>query len=286
MFQGPVSPPSGGKHYNPSLQPFLLPNPRQANRVSCVSESVGIAADVRGPSAPSLLVWLRSSPRGKVELMNSSAFEMDVVTSQMFMQNCYILRAPKSQDCLVVDPGVDIEAILNLLRRKDLRVAAILNTHGHLDHIAGNQAVKEAFPKAPLVIGQGDAFKLTDPAANLSAGYGVEIVSPPADQTVQHGQVLEMAGLKLEVRDTPGHSSGHVVFVLPDAEPIQVIGGDVLFAGSVGRTDFPDGDMQQLVESIHQQLFTLPDDTVVWPGHGPATTVGEERRSNPFCALG
>ena len=111
------------------------------------------------------------------------------------------------------------------------------------------------------------------------------MVSPPADRTVREGDVLELAGMKLEVWETPGHSAGHVVFVAREAQPVRVFGGDVLFAGSIGRTDFPDGSWDQLRKSIHEKLFTLPDETVVYSGHGPATTIGEEKRTNPFVGL-
>jgi hydroxyacylglutathione hydrolase len=163
---------------------------------------------------------------------------------------------------------------------------AILNTHGHADHIAGNAALKDQFPRCPLVIGAGDADKLTDPVGNLSANYGVPLVSPPADRTVGEGDVLDLAGVRWTVRETPGHSRGHVVFISRELAPILVLGGDVLFAGSVGRTDFPDGDPAELVGSIRGKLFTLPDETLVLPGHGPPTTIGEEKRSNPFVGVG
>jgi len=161
-----------------------------------------------------------------------------------------------------------------------LTAAVILNTHGHVDHIAGNAALKASFPDAPLVIGLGDAAMLTDPMLNMSGLAGVAITSPPADRTVQEGDVVDMAGLRLEVLGIPGHSPGHVVFVLRDG-PV-VFGGDVLFAGSIGRTDFPGGDLEQLLSGIRAKLWPLPDQTRVYPGHGPPTTVGDEKRTNPF----
>ena len=159
-------------------------------------------------------------------------------------------------------------------------------THGHSDHIAGNEAMKQRYPDCPIVIGRGDAAKLTDPALNLSAAFGAYLVSPPADVLLDEGQIYQAAGFDLEVRDIPGHSCGHVVFVWHDSEPKLVFGGDVLFAGSIGRTDFPDGSFEQLASGIHAKLFTLPDDTIVLPGHGPATTVGHEKRNNPFVGEG
>ncbi len=162
-----------------------------------------------------------------------------------------------------------------------MHVAAILNTHGHADHIAGNAALKQAFPNAPVIIGSGDAIMLTDAEANLSAPFGMAITSPAADRTVGEGDTVEAAGLTFEVRDIPGHSPGHVVF-LYRAVPSLVFGGDVLFRGSIGRTDFPGGSHALLLSGIREKLFALPDDTVVYPGHGPVTKVGYEKRTNPF----
>ena len=184
----------------------------------------------------------------------------------------------------MVDPGFEPELILDYLRRENLDVEAILNTHGHVDHIAGNEALKRAFPGAPLIIGgQNEAHLLTDPRANVSALSGMSITSPPADRLVADGEILELpsAGLTLQVREIPGHSPGSVVFYCDQFQPPFVLQEDVLFAGSVGRTDLG-GDQAQLFRGIRTSLFTLPGETVVWPGHGPSTTLGKEQRSNPF----
>src|SRR5688572_19004584 len=183
---------------------------------------------------------------------------------------------------MVVDPGLEPDRILDELEQRDWAPATILNTHGHADHIAGNAALKTRWPHTPLIIGLGDASKLTDPIGNLSAGFGLPLVSPTADRTVVEGEILEFCGIRWTVYETPGHSSGHVVFIAEELTPVLVLGGDVLFAGSVGRTDFPDSDPKALFSSIREKLFVLPDDTVVLPGHGPPTTVGREKRSNPF----
>ena len=141
--------------------------------------------------------------------------------------------------------------------------------------------MKQAFPAAPLIIGRNEAQLLTDPDANLSAPFGMPLTSPPADRLVADGERLELAGLSFEVREIPGHSPGSVVFVCDQFDPTFVFGGDVLFAGSVGRTDLG-GNTAQLLSGIRAKLFNLPDDTLVFPGHGPVTTVGQERRTNPF----
>jgi len=181
----------------------------------------------------------------------------------------------------VFDPGLQPDLILDLLREQGLEVAAIVNTHGHADHIGGNAALKDAFPRAPVIIGTNDAVMLTDAEANLSAPFGFPVTSPPADRTVAEGDTVEVAGLAFEVHDVPGHSPGHVVYVYRSC-PILVFGGDVLFRGSIGRTDFPGGSHALLLQGIREKLFMLPPDTVVYPGHGPVTKVGYEKTTNPF----
>jgi glyoxylase-like metal-dependent hydrolase (beta-lactamase superfamily II) len=134
------------------------------------------------------------------------------------------------------------------------------------------------------MIGAGDAAKLTDPNGNLSAQYGLPITSPPADRLLREGDKVSLAGIELDVLETPGHSAGHIVFVWKEPTPWVVFGGDVLFQGSIGRSDFPDGSFEELAASIRTKLYTLPDDTQVLPGHGPPTTIGMEKRTNPFVS--
>jgi glyoxylase-like metal-dependent hydrolase (beta-lactamase superfamily II) len=211
----------------------------------------------------------------------SEPLQIHTIVSRPFQENTYVVWRTGRADALVIDPGLEPGLILDFLREQGLTAAAVLNTHGHLDHIGGNAALKEAFPQAPLVIGAGDAKMLTDPEANLSALLELPMVSPPADRLLREGDVVEAAGVRLEVVDLPGHSPGHVVFVCRE-DPLVVFGGDVLMRGSVGRTDFPGGDPRQLFTGIRGKLFALPPETVVYPGHGPVTTVGHEKRTNPF----
>ncbi|MBV9098277.1 MAG: MBL fold metallo-hydrolase, partial [Frankiaceae bacterium] len=139
-----------------------------------------------------------------------------------------------------------------------------------------------AFPNAPLIIGRNEARLLGDADANLSRPFGLAITSPPADRLVDEGKRLELAGFTFEVREIPGHSPGSVVFVCEAWRPAFVFGGDVLFAGSIGRTDLPGGSWDQMQDSLRRVALALPDETVVRPGHGPDTTIGRERATNPF----
>jgi len=211
----------------------------------------------------------------------ADAIQIHTIISLPFEENTYVVWLPGRRDALVIDPGLEPELILDFLRQEALDVAAILNTHGHADHIGGNEALKQAYPQAPLIIGAREAPLLTDAQANLSAPFGLPIISPEADRLVREGDVVEAAGLRLEVLDIPGHSPGHIVFVLRQ-DPILVFGGDVLFRGSIGRYDFPGSDGNLLREGIRSKLFAFPPETVVYPGHGPVTTVGYEKRTNPY----
>jgi hydroxyacylglutathione hydrolase len=210
-----------------------------------------------------------------------SDYVIESVESAPFGQVSYLVWRRGRTDALVVDPGFDPGTILRLLGRHGLQLSAILNTHGHVDHIAGNAAMKAAFPEVPLIIGRNDASMLGDAGANLSAPFGEPVTSPPADRLVDDGERLELAGLSFEVREIPGHSPGSVVFVCDQFDPPFVFGGDVLFNGSIGRADLG-GNGPQLLAGIRAKLLTLPDGALVLPGHGPMTTIGAERRSNPF----
>ncbi|MBX9680787.1 MAG: MBL fold metallo-hydrolase [Gemmataceae bacterium] len=210
-----------------------------------------------------------------------SRLEIRTIESLPFQENTYVVWLTGRTDCLVIDPGLEPDLIFEVLQENGLKPAAILNTHGHGDHIGGNEALKKAYPDAPLIIGENEKHLLRDPRANVSGLFGIPIISPPADWTLQDGDRITYAGITFLSREIPGHSPGHVVFI-HEGERTTAFVGDVLFRGSVGRTDFPGGSFETLEEGIRAKLFVLPEDTAVYPGHGPATTIGHERRTNPF----
>ena len=193
--------------------------------------------------------------------------------------NCYIVGDEISRKGVVIDPGDEVPRILDKLREHQLEVVYILNTHGHFDHVGGNKKLKEA-TGAQIAIHPDDASYL-DRLAESAAVWGMRAEnSPRPDLLLADGQVLEVGGLNFKVLHTPGHSRGSVSFVLEDAQ--IVFTGDLIFAGSIGRTDFPGGDYNSLIRSVREKIFPLGDEVRILSGHGPITTVGHEKQTNPF----
>jgi len=195
--------------------------------------------------------------------------------------NAYLVKGEASGSGIVIDPGADGEGLVRRCRNEGLDPVYVINTHGHADHIGGNAALRRAFPQARLCIGRGDADMLGRPGDNLSLLLGATADSGPADALLSEGQELAAGAVTMCVLETPGHTPGGICLLCAE-EPRQVFCGDLIFRGAVGRTDLPGGDTATLLKSIRERILTLPDDTVLWPGHGPRTSVGEERTANPF----
>ncbi|MFA5146351.1 MAG: MBL fold metallo-hydrolase [Candidatus Omnitrophota bacterium] len=187
--------------------------------------------------------------------------------------NCYLLADPKTREACLIDPGAEPDRLKRSLNKKGLTLRFIINTHGHGDHIAANGCFD-----APVYIHHLDKDFLTDPEKNLSEYIGFPVRSPEAKRLLSDGDEVMLGGVRLEILHTPGHTPGSISIRWEGA----VFTGDALFAGSVGRTDFAYGDGALLLRSIKSKLLVLDDDVAVLPGHGESSTIGEEKRSNPF----
>jgi len=191
--------------------------------------------------------------------------------------NCYIIGCERTREAAVIDPGGDADRILITLAKDKLRCVYIINTHGHFDHSADNKRLKEV-TGAQLLIHHADAPMILHQSTN-GGMWGIHVDnSPPPDRYLKEGDIITFGDISLKVLHTPGHSPGGISLVTDKI----VFVGDTLFAGSIGRTDFPGGDHEGLLRNVREKIFTLGDDVVVYPGHGPKTTVGRERETNPF----
>jgi len=184
-----------------------------------------------------------------------------------------------TRSAILIDPGSDAAAILSVISEHNLQLELIVNTHAHIDHIGANSDLKEK-TSAPLCIHSADADMLVNPQENLSFFIGVPVSSPAPDRLLADGDTLEAGTLHLKVMHTPGHSPGSIC-LLGDG---CIFTGDLLFAGGIGRYDFPGSSYTVLMDSL-QKVMALDDDLLVYPGHGPTTTIGNERRMNPFLSL-
>ncbi|MFD0871065.1 hydroxyacylglutathione hydrolase [Chlamydia abortus] len=203
---------------------------------------------------------------------------IEVVTLGPLQTNAYLLTNPERTKAVVIDPGMNPQALIRKLG--DLEVEAILLTHAHFDHIGGVDEIRK-LKQCPVYLHDAEADWLTNPNKNGSARWpeiGGPIQTDPAEYALDEGQTLELLGSTFQVLHTPGHSPGSVSFLVGS----HLFGGDVLFRLSVGRTDLPGGNWNDLMDSIHGKLFELDDSIQVYPGHGPKTTIGYERENNPY----
>lgn len=197
--------------------------------------------------------------------------------------NCSVIGDESAREAMVIDPGDDVEDVLALVRKHNLTVKQIVITHAHIDHVGGAMKLRAA-TGAPILLNQNDQalLKMLDVQASwigMPSPGKVEI-----DGNLAQSDTLTAGSLTASVLHTPGHTEGSICLYFPAQQ--KLIAGDTLFAGSIGRTDLPGGSFDKIIDSLHEKLLALPDDTVVIPGHGPLTTIGEERESNPFLAKG
>ena len=199
------------------------------------------------------------------------------IPNGQFIENCYLVVDEQAGECAIVDPGEEAGLILHKLAATSAKPVAIWLTHAHIDHVLGVPRVA-AETGVPVWLHPADRA-LYDAVPEQATWFGLAAPAlPPPNRTFAHGDTVRVGEVAFQVRHTPGHSPGSVSLVGPGV----VLGGDVLFAGSIGRTDLPGGDFDTLIASIERELLSLPDATIVYTGHGPETTVGRERRSNPF----
>lgn len=192
--------------------------------------------------------------------------------------NCYLFACAETQKAVLIDPGAEGKKLFQWVSGKGLTVEYILLTHGHVDHIGAVDELRALLGDVVVGIHAGDAEMLTDGRKNLSSYFGPSVVQREADVLLHDGQEIIIGNEKIKVISTPGHSPGSICFLTSEG----LVSGDTLFAGSIGRTDFPGGSLEQLLKGVEEKLLVLPEETMVFPGHGETTQIGKEKRDNPF----
>ena len=208
--------------------------------------------------------------------------KLDTFVDATFQENTFLLWTDDAPDAWVIDPGFPPtpERLVAALDERKLELRAIVLTHAHVDHIAGVKPLRAALPDAALWCPEGEQHMLEDPMANLSAQMGLPVTAAPADRLISPGETLTLGSLDFQVLDVSGHSPGGRAYYCPAAGVVFM--GDALFAGGIGRTDFPGSAHETLLANIRAHLYTLPGDTTGYAGHGPATTIQHEMNTNPF----
>jgi len=212
--------------------------------------------------------------------MTSSKLQVEPLVVGPLFSNCYIVWDKGVKHGAIIDPGDDADNILKVVKELDIEIKYILATHGHFDHVGAVAPLRREL-KAEFLAHKEDFFFIED-GENAARRWLVDIEQPPKpDRFIEDGEKIKIGGFELEVLHTPGHSPGGVSFL----NDRMVFGGDTLFQGNIGRTDFRKGSFEELAKSIRTRLYTLPDDTIVYTGHGPITTIGDEKRFNPFVRV-
>lgn len=207
--------------------------------------------------------------------------KIDTIPLGDFQANCYCVRKDEhAKACVLIDPGLNPETLIHFLQRDGLTPDTVFITHGHADHIGGVETVRQYWPHVKVAISRDDAEMLTSPARNLSILAEVMVQARPAEVIFAKQRYYEAADIRFEIIHTPGHTPGGICLYCSDEGVL--FSGDTLFAGSVGRSDLSGGDHEQLIDRIKHKLLILPEQTRVYPGHGPATTLRAEKRHNPF----
>lgn len=214
---------------------------------------------------------------------------LKILESGPLLVSCYVVGDEKTREAAVFDPGGDVDEILKALKQDGLNLKYIINTHTHWDHVGGNNELQEA-TGAPIVCHKDEASAL-GAVSDRASFWGTSASNSEASQFIKEGDVIEVGSIRFDVIDLRGHSDAGLGFIFEGEVEMEsggketrklVICGDALFMGSIGRTDFPGGNMELLLKNIREKIFTLPDDTLVLPGHGPVTTVRREKQNNPF----